>query len=114
MEENTVIPVASAPASASVPTPSSALSTLSAYLTTRYQKMLEIIIGSFQVVPEYNYLAVIMITEVNTLEKQAYFCEQFTRFKPDGIFYYPCNMAEFWNALAAYRQKYPLSSDPSS
>jgi hypothetical protein len=78
----------------------------------RTQKILTIIIGSFQVIPEYNYLADLMKDNMNTIEKQTYFCEQFTKFKPDGIFYYPCNMAEFWNALAAYRQKYPLPSDP--
>ena len=100
MEENTVVPIASAPA----------LSTLSA----QNHKTITIIIGSFQVIPEYNYLADLMKGNINTVEKQTYFCEQFTKFKPDGIFYYPCNMAEFWNALAAYRQKYPLPSDPSS
>jgi hypothetical protein len=82
-------------------------------LSAKYTTMLNIIIGSFQVVPEHNYLADLMKENLNTLEKQTYFCEQFARFKPDGIFYYPCNMVEFWKALAAYKQKYPFPGDPN-
>ena len=81
-------------------------------LSTQCFNTYVLILGSFQVIPAQAYLADIMRNDINTIEKQTYFCQQYSRFKPDGMFYYPANMVEFWNGFTAYRAKYPLRGDP--
>lgn len=86
--------------------------TPTAKLSTQCFNTYVLILGSFQVIPAQAYLADIMRNDINTIEKQTYFCQQYSRFKPDGMFYYPGNMTEFWNGFTAYRAKYPLRGDP--